>query len=105
MLADYGPGLAGIKATVDHMVSGRRMEATLSQEGASPGEISVIFSGQAAGRYSINLEFEGRPLRGFPTHINLHPGDAHPSKTTIVGLQSKTVVSEKCIGNFLQKLL
>ena len=52
----------------------------------------MIFSGQVAGLYSVRLEHEGNPFRGFPFRVILNPGDAHPSKTTVIGLQSKTVV-------------
>ena len=63
-----------------------------SGEDKRTGEIDVIFSGQAAGLYSVRLEHEGNLLRGFPVRVILKPGDAHPSKTTVIGLQSKTVV-------------
>ena len=63
-----------------------------SGEDKRTGEIDVIFSGQAAGLYSVRMEHEGNLLRGFPVRVILKPCDAHPSKTTVIGLQSKTVV-------------
>ena len=40
----------------------------------------------------MRMEHEGNLLRGFPVRVILKPCDAHPSKTTVIGLQSKTVV-------------
>ena len=40
-----------------------------SGEDKRTGEIDVIFSGQAAGLYSVRLEYEGNLLRGFPVFI------------------------------------
>jgi len=72
------------------------VEATLAEE--SDGELSIIFSGQLAGRYVIKLQYEGQMLRAFPASIQLFPGKADASKTTLTGLASKTLVISSTPG-------